>query len=238
MKKSLKPIIPTYEGVQLCIINSERLFSDSLEVSRPSRAALLELSLEEISKAWKMFFFLQAEEYEEEGEDKEPTYSFVKPYEEIEQSEEFQAFIDFMDENHQELYSLEIYNGDFSAHDRKLDYIGLIVSYLKVMLPLTKKILDLNELWRSMSSGILSLPKSSEINVVEDLGYAEEFIATIDEKYITGFTRLKETGFYVDYINDIFVYPSVDGILVNSLEFLVAILINGLKSSLRLLHDS
>jgi hypothetical protein len=47
-----EPIIPTLEGVQLCLQNSERLFQDSGKVTNETCADLIELSLEEIAKAW------------------------------------------------------------------------------------------------------------------------------------------------------------------------------------------
>lgn len=42
----------TLEGVQLALQNAERLFNDSQQVSIPTRVALLEIGLEEITKTW------------------------------------------------------------------------------------------------------------------------------------------------------------------------------------------
>lgn len=236
MKKSTR-VKPTYEGIQLCILNSERLFNDSLEVSKPSSAALLELSLEEISKAWKMFFRLQGESYEDEREKLMEKYNFINIHDGIEETVEYQSLIDFMDAHHKELYTLDINSSEFVAHSKKLDYIGLIVSYLKVLLPLTRKILDMDEVWRITSFGILNLPKRKNEDGESEFDQAELFLSSINENYMAEFTKLKEGGFYVDYSDGTFVFPSINPVLINSLEFLVTILINGLKSSLRLLYS-
>ncbi|MGC8651525.1 MAG: hypothetical protein ACP5RX_02855, partial [Minisyncoccia bacterium] len=51
MEKKSKEIKPTIEGIQLCVMNAERLWRDSKKVSEPTKAALIELSIEETAKA-------------------------------------------------------------------------------------------------------------------------------------------------------------------------------------------
>ena len=51
-----KKIVPYLAGIRVCISNAERLFEDSTKVSKPTSAALTELALEEISKAWWLMF--------------------------------------------------------------------------------------------------------------------------------------------------------------------------------------
>ena len=49
----------TLEGAQLAVHNSERLSIDSKNVSIPTKVALLEIGLEEISKAWASSLILK-----------------------------------------------------------------------------------------------------------------------------------------------------------------------------------
>ena len=49
-------IRPSLESIEICLLNSQRLASDAEKVSLPTRAALLELSLEEITKGWMLYF--------------------------------------------------------------------------------------------------------------------------------------------------------------------------------------
>ena len=51
-----KKIVPYLAGIRVCISNAERLFEDATKVSKPTSAALTELALEEISKAWWLMF--------------------------------------------------------------------------------------------------------------------------------------------------------------------------------------
>jgi|GEM_PF-1564410 len=46
----------TLQDIQICLINAERLHTDSTSVSFPTRVSLIELSLEEVSKCWALLF--------------------------------------------------------------------------------------------------------------------------------------------------------------------------------------
>jgi len=46
----------TLQDIQLCVINAERLYKDSKSVSFPTKVSLFELSFEEVSKSWAIYF--------------------------------------------------------------------------------------------------------------------------------------------------------------------------------------
>lgn len=68
------------EGVRACVVSSRRLLEDAFVVSSVTRSALIELSLEELYKAWLAFFALYPEIERKELEDFNPRRELLEHF--------------------------------------------------------------------------------------------------------------------------------------------------------------
>ena len=145
-REGQETITPTLEGVQLCLENSARLYSDSTKVSEPTSAALLELGLEEHTKAWRLYFGFMAwkfadvkllEQYMRNilNISSADIGTRISKHFEIKGAQATKPFLEFLKQHGKKLFETPFTADEFRDHNAKLGYLGLVIDYLKVTIP-------------------------------------------------------------------------------------------------------
>jgi len=175
------------QDIQLCINNAERLYKDSKSVSNPTRLALIELSLEEISKGW-IFYFKYI--------DKNPNSLdlFIK--------KSGKGDIDEIDKKHPD--SVKEYDKlrkilesfkyeDLKNHDLKIDFLIQLKKFLQSWYFISTFI-DYQKIQENIIRGITkeNFDLDSAINVYKD------FLNQINENNLGKLIDMKNDALYVD----------------------------------------
>jgi AbiV len=114
-------------AVEICVANAERLLNDASKVSPPTTAALAELSIEEIGKAWMLYFRMLFQ----------GRSSRFAPRLSARESEVVEAYLETHADYLRKL-DKEILEG-FRWHRVKLRFLSFLLGYLEVALPLLAK---------------------------------------------------------------------------------------------------
>jgi len=175
------------QDIQLCINNAERLYKDSKSVSNPTRLALIELSLEEISKGW-IFYFKYI--------DKNPNSLdlFIK--------KSGKGDIDEIDKKHPD--SVKEYDKlrkilesfkyeDLKNHDLKIDFLIQLKKDLQSW-SFISSFIDYQKIQEYIIRGIIkeNFDSDKEINSFED------FLNQINEDNLKKLINMKNDALYVD----------------------------------------
>jgi hypothetical protein len=215
----------TLEGIQMCAMNAERLFNDAQKgVSEPTAVALLELSLEELSKAFALLF----RHIDERFEDANPRRSIKL----VSQSLGTKTLPQFSKEDLKKIREATAANNlgapmtaeEFGDHVVKLERIQAVIKYVKIVIPIMTKYANKQSVLSSRGAGLMNL-KAIEKEVGEQKG---DYLEVINEEKIPELTLHKEKALYVDY-ERVFRSPSTQVYPTTALGYLVATLLAALK---------
>jgi len=177
------------QDIQLCINNAERLYKDSKSVSNPTKLALIELSLEEISKGWIFCFKYVA---------RNPNSLDFQPF--IKKSGK--GAIDEIDKKHPD--SVKEYDKlrkilesfkyeDLKNHDLKIDFLIQLKKDLQSW-SFISSFIDYQKIQEYIIRGIIkeNFDSDKEINSFED------FLNQINEDNLKKLINMKNDALYVD----------------------------------------
>jgi hypothetical protein len=192
--KSTRPLParPTLETVEICLLNSQRLFSDAEKVSTPTAAALLELCLEEIAKGWMLYFtFLKQKSGGVRAAlDRSRASS-------PEESRLLRKILSFYDK-HEEYFENPSVDGAFYEHKIKLDYLKFLIELQEMIIPvLTNLPGAMEEAQRAFSSGILKPQRHEK----EGLAKYKGFLSQFNKAELVRLQEVKNDGIYANLSN-------------------------------------
>jgi hypothetical protein len=175
------------QDIQLCINNAERLYKDSKSVSNPTRLALIELSLEEISKGW-IFYFKYI--------DKNPNSLdlFIKKSGKGDIDEINKKHPDSVKEYDKLRKILESFKyEDLKNHDLKIDFLIQLKKVLQSWYFISTSI-DYQKIQENIIRGITkeNFDLDSAINIYKD------FLNQINENNLGKLIDMKNDALYVD----------------------------------------
>ena len=221
------------EGVELCIQNAERLFFDSQSVSIPTKASLLELGLEEISKAWGLLMSFEKKNFDENpGLIKSYLHLDEKKYNEaIKKNEE--EIKKYMSKVKPEYFMSPFDINSFSNHEAKIKYLSSLIKFIKrVALPIIRGSMDKEKLTRELLGKYITNIDSNRADEEVDE------ILNIDETQLRDIISLKENGFYVDIKGNSLISPSSRPYYPQVLEELLGLLIAIIKNDVIVLSNA
>jgi hypothetical protein len=217
----------TLEDIETCVRNSDRLFSDSSNVSEPTKAALMELSIEESAKAWMLYLqFVKQLAISEREKIKPIAEKGLSTLSEV-QKQELQGFGKAMTEYLNDLNIEEAFRGG-RAHEVKLDYLALLIDQLKTYWSTMFQIAKSDPVARSV------IPSKMDVSDIEKVGKEiASDLWSFKRQDILILRRVKEEGFYVDADeNGKIISPESREYHIARLFLLRLIMDNGLKGLL------
>ena len=233
MKASRKnqTIKPSFEAIQLCTQNGERLFADAqTSVSMPTKGALLELSLEEISKAYVLLYQYVSQKLGSKGatsrynraaygRETEPTLRRAELRKLYAKRVELQDLLRPMTVK------------EFRSHEVKLERLIAVIATIKAVAPAFRRHVRSEAIleqriapfvnWQIFSADLRANAKA-----------ADKFLSSIKEAGLRGLPRMKETGFYVDFVNGKYLFPTSHPDALLFLEALLNMLIRQIRFEL------
>lgn len=226
----------TLEGVQLALQNAERLFSDSQQVSIPTKVALLEIGLEEIAKTWGMLLG-----YEKNLFDKRPglmktflrsAHISINSYNEN-IGKLGSVITDFFDDVDPAYFLVPFDTNSFADHGAKIRFLSKFIKYIReIQLPLLRNSSDRGKLKREILGRYISKNKSMDTKEADKL---IDEILDVDDEQLSYIVNLKEYGLYLHVEKDVYIYPSARSFETETLENLLALLIGMAKNEVSLL---
>ena len=211
------------EGAQLCVQNAERLFQDSQSTSTPTKTALLEIGLEEVSKAWGILMIFEKKIFNENSTlseylkralhlDEEKfnkiTGENENKFREYLGNVQFENLINPFDEK------------SFSNHNAKINYLSLMIGLVKnISLPIFRYSIDREKLTRELLGKFI--PKIE----LEDQDKIINEILNINTNNLSEIIRMKEKGLYVDIEGGSLISPSSRVFVPSILNDLLSLLI-------------
>ena len=211
-------------------MNAERLLNDSRKnVSEPTKAALLELSLEELSKSYRLLLQCWFTKATEMGDDKADS-AFEKTVgpELWKAAKENDKMFEGLPNLDSVVKPMNI--KEFRNHIVKLENVASIVTMFKVVVPI---------MFEHANLGKIAGEKVSYIDFTKAVNWKragrsmEKTLSAIREENLADLTALKENGFYVDYENGNFISPSARVFATDHLRDLVSLLATELKGEIR-----
>lgn len=216
---------PNIETVQLCLENYVRLMDDSEKVSDETSFTLCELGLEELVKAWMLYFTYFSTIIKQQS-DKEAFFRnyFVKvnmdisdlpppasfPYQTATSSptstiatSEFTEFIAIV----KCLYEPDI-SGAFKQHSVKLDYLGNLLRYFKLLLTLFKNAPNYKPY--NLNNFFGKYIKSNEIDQISKKELFDKLMTIIgrfDANQMNLLQKKKEQAIYTEIHGDMLIIP-------------------------------
>ena len=225
--KSIATNSITVESIQLCLSNSERLYSDALRVSDPTSASLLELSLEEVTKAWGLTMVMERKLLRR----KPKAFDRLMKRGEIALSEEELDTIDRFLTNHEpEELLLPFDEGSFRNHKSKIEYLSTLLEYFEALLPVTRKALKRAALIKEIYGRYTQPPAEQELKWGDEI--VDNILRNVDKENLSEIVKLKERGFYVDFEKGKFISPSARLYQLDQLRLLVVFLIGAVRTEL------
>jgi hypothetical protein len=226
----------TLEGVQLALQNAERLFSDSQQVSIPTKVALLEIGLEEIAKTWGILLG-----YEKNLFDKRPglmktflrsAHISINSYNEN-IGKLGSVITDFFDDVDPAYFLVPFDTNSFADHGAKIRFLSKFIKYIReIQLPLLRNSSDRGKLKREILGRYISKNKSMDTKEADKL---IDEILDVDDEQLSYIVNLKEYGLYLHVEKDVYIYPSARSFETETLENLLALLIGMAKNEVSLL---
>lgn len=214
---------PSIEAIQLCLDNYARLMDDSEKVSGETSFALCELSLEELIKAWMLYFAYFSNVIKQQS-DKEVFFSkyFAKVKINVSdlpststfpnQTPEFQKtpttaeFTDFMAVVSR-LIAPPIKDA-FNKHIVKLDYLSDLLKYLEQVLKLFEEMPNYKPYDINVIFGKYLKPNEfNQTTKQEIFDKALEVIKKFNTDEMRSLQKKKEQAFYTDLLNDKLIMP-------------------------------
>ena len=231
-----KDIPISLDGIQLCILNAERLHVDSHNVSIPTKMALLELGLEEISKAWGLLLAFEKQTF-----DQNP--NLIKTYFELLHID-LTRYTKAIQKNEPKIkkylsdmtFKLFLHPFDkdsFTNHRKKIKFLSKLIWYIKnITLPLLKSSQDREKFAKDILGkyvGKIDLKTADKVT---------SEILSINEGELEELVSLKEKGIYVDIEGGTFINPSSRNYYPDILQNLLVLLISMSKNELTTLSKA
>ena len=224
----------TVEAIELTLQNAERLLDDSKHVSTPTKFALLEIGLEEVSKAWGMIMA-----FEKISQDKNPDFfktQFKVAHIDMDKydstlKEIMPRIVAFFNKYNPDLFMMPFDSKRWYDHNVKISYLSQLIEYIReIALPLTRASSD-----RAKAVGdILGRYISKKLDLKE-IDTKIDNIFNVNNEQLTEIVKLKESGLYVDTNNDVFISPSSIPFETETLENLLDSLIVMIKGEVKTL---
>jgi hypothetical protein len=228
-------VVPaTLEGIQMCAMNAERLLNDAQKgISEPTAVALLELSLEELSKAFALLFRHIDERFDAANRGKS-----IKL---VSRSLGRKTLPQFSTEDIKKIKAATTTKNlgapmtveEFGDHSVKLERIQAVVRYVKIVTPIMMKYADRQSIVSSRGAGLVNL-EAVEKQVGEQ---SEQYLGMINEEKIPELIMHKEKALYVDY-DRTFRSPSTQVYPTAALAYLVGNLLAALKWDIQFYLDN
>jgi hypothetical protein len=176
----------SFEGIQLCELNAERLLRDSTTVSEPTASALCELSIEESSKGLMMVFLMEGEEPETDGGiELEP--------------DERRAIEEFGEQKRDYVEKLPtLLSEAFWRHRVKLRFLRFALQYDRVTLPLLRRRGRIRAVMAQVVSPAFRLDEASE----EQFQELEALLKRIRVNRLGHLEAIKNDALYVGLAAD------------------------------------
>ncbi len=223
-KNKNKKLKINLEGIQICIQNAERLRLDSQNVSPPTEMALLELGLEEISKAWILLMRFETQSFLTNS-------VLLSRFLDIAHIDETK-FKEIVEENRTEIEkyilssSLESFitpfdSHSFTDHKAKINYLSNLVGYIKkISLSTVQQSQNREEFAKDILGKFIG-----EIDI-ESMDETISEALNINEDQLGELISIKEKGIYVDIEGGYLISPSSRNyfpkVLINLLVLLIA----------------
>ncbi|MDG6912435.1 MAG: hypothetical protein JRN35_05070 [Nitrososphaerota archaeon] len=171
-------------AIEVCISNAERLLQDAAKTSVPTSAALAELSIEEAAKAWMLYFRIR---FQGKSLSVHPVLS------ETERRRIEKCVKDLAPSA--EEFDAEVI-ASFRSHKVKLKFLGSLLRYVVVAMPMmAKQKKALERLARRVHGEAFNLPIDQWPAVSSQL---LELVKTFRPEHITELDSVKQRGFYVN----------------------------------------
>lgn len=218
----------TLEGVQLCIANVMRLHEDSQRVSAETKFALLELSLEELMKAWMLFLVFIRENLKD---DVDGFLRYLGPTANVRglttkvldigttKLGDLSKFKELIGR----LFKPDIVDA-FKYHDAKLHYLSDLMTYLEIYSSMHERITDPASLIRKVVGNYLKPGDKFEWSSERLNSILNKF----DAKDLDNLKTKREDAIYVNKINGVLTLPIVSIFDTDNLDQLVLLLIGSL----------
>lgn len=233
VKGKVKSITISLEGIQLCVQNAERLFQDSQSTSTPTKTALLEIGLEEVSKAWGILIYFIIRILNEN-----PSFlKYLNKYSHLdgrkfnklskENSNKIERYIKNAQlENLINPFDEEL----FSNHKPKVEYLSQVIDFIKnIVLPIFQPVTDRKKLTEELFGKFV-------LNVrLEDQDKNINEILSISTNNLNEIIQMRENGLYVDIEGGSLVSPSSRRFLPSILNNLLFLLIVSCKNEIVIL---
>jgi hypothetical protein len=208
----------SFSAVQICIENAERLLVDATKTSPPTSAALAELSIEESSKAWMLFFRFMAQGRSVRNLPRVPTTG-RKAMEGVIAS-------NLRDFQNLDARILEAFRG----HRVKLRFLGVLLQLLEISLPLLSRTDELARIGQDIQGPAINV---REVDPAKEIESISQLISSFRLDGLTDLDSVKKRGFYVNITDkgDL-ISPSIYSLPTRLLIELAAFLIVALKANL------
>jgi hypothetical protein len=213
--------VVSVEAIQLCVLNSSRLLEDSGKVSAPSAAALAELSIEEISKAWLLYFVWLIGTGREQSR---VSFKFT--------AKERDTIGQFFEKNRAYLDSLiDEVPLAFKDHPPKLRFLRFLMDYMQFVTPI---LLARKEYLAQVTEVALGpVFNARELLGETTLQSNPSVYQGFKRRGLSELAKVKNRGFYVDLTrSNEFIAPDMNVPVVPLLQGLSARLILALKFEL------
>ena len=223
----------TLEGAQLAIQNAERLFFDSQKVSIPTKVALLEIGLEEISKAWAILL-----SFEKDLIDKNEEHIDVFLESAHIDNKKLKEKIEELARKKEEFFGkynvssfLTPFNTEtFSNHKAKIKFLSKFIWYTReIQLQLSKSSYDMGKIINDVIGQYF--PQNRLSNLKENYKAIYD-ILNINEDQLEDIVNLKEHGLYLDIQSGVYISPSSRIYETATLENLLKLLLVMAKGEL------
>jgi hypothetical protein len=228
----------TLEGAQLAIQNAERLFYDSKKVSIPTKVALMEIGLEEVSKAWVILLSFEKDLIDKNKEqiDVFLDSAHIDNKKLKKWTEEFsQKIEEYFGKYDLSFLFIPFDKQKFSNHKEKIKFLSKFILYTReILIPLIESISDVDKKINDVIGPYFSKNKLSELKKNYKAIYD---ILNINDKNLEYIVKLKEYGLYLDIQNGIYISPSSRSYETETLENLLALLLGMAKGELIYLNN-
>ena len=208
----------SFSAVELTVENAERLLIDSTKTSPPTSAALAELSIEEVAKAWLLYFRFMAQGRTVRNLPRIPA-SVRKAMEAAAES----SLEDFRDLDHTILEA-------FRDHRVKLRFLAFLLKQLEVSLPVFAQTEEMARIGQDIQGPAINV---REVDAAKEIDSIQKLISSFRLEGLSDLDRVKKRGFYVNITDkgDL-ISPSIYSPPTRLLLELAAFLIIALKGDL------
>ena len=213
-------IKPSLHGLDLCLLNSLRLFEDSCTegLSLPTVGAILEIGLEEVAKGFLILICFGKKER-------------ISPKVSISSDEYLNEFKDRIGKFVDNINCQEQLPSAFRKHEAKTEILNFIGSFINLFSPESPLVKDLTiDFLRSYDPSVKNdfLEKQySYSSVINSLNREINARGNVLKKISW---KIKELGFYVDWTGSGFKYPEINNSTIRGMADLLFEFIVGFKN--------